>query len=126
MVMAVGNRTFMDTTCTRIQYLYYYANCYFNHTPFYKILKHLLINLSFGADVKSALNFWRRAVDRGAPQFYYTIAYANCVVENVQKKILRNFPKPLDKCLAICYNGLNRKGKGKADFPNKEIVGYGM
>ena len=61
-----------------------------------------------------------------APQFYYTIPLHILRFRLCSKKILRNFPKLLDKRLTIVYNRLNRKGKGKADFPDKEIVGYGM
>ena len=85
------------------------------------------INLSFlGADF--ILPLFYLAVRDGSPRTAFTLLARLSAFgfRQMPPKKLKKFPETLDKCSVICYNGLNRKGKGKADFPDKEIVGYGM
>jgi hypothetical protein len=56
-------------------------------------LNYLLINLSFGADVKSALNFWRRVLGHACAAILLHNALRKLCSKKCVVKKLKKFPE---------------------------------
>ena len=61
----------------------------------------------------------RRAHGPGAPNFHYNILAAKSQEKNRKKINKKNFPKPLDKSVNLCYNTYRKKEISEVTEMNK-------